>query len=108
MLFSSTIFIFLFLPCALSGYHLLSRFGRTAMLGWLAATSLVFYAYWNPVYLGLLAASILMNFCFAYGLGEGKPEVWQNDPMDDFEFTEALKRHEVDPAHNPFPSDPQQ
>jgi D-alanyl-lipoteichoic acid acyltransferase DltB (MBOAT superfamily) len=78
LLFSSTIFIFLFLPCALSGYHLLSRFGRTAMLGWLAAISLVFYAYWDPVYLSLLAASILMNFCFSYGLGQGKPEAWQN------------------------------
>jgi alginate O-acetyltransferase complex protein AlgI len=78
LLFSSTIFIFLFLPCSLSGYHLLSRFGRTAMLAWLAAISLVFYAYWNPFYLGLLAASILMNFFFSYGLGEGKPKAWQN------------------------------
>ena len=32
-----------------------------------------------------------------------QPEVWQYDPMDDFEFTEALKRHDADPAHNPFP-----
>ena len=35
-----------------------------------------------------------------------QPEIWQYDPMDDFEFAEALKRHEVDPAHNPFPASP--
>jgi hypothetical protein len=32
------------------------------------------------------------------------PKVWQYDPMDEMEYTEALKRHASDPAHNPFPS----
>ncbi len=62
MLFSSNEFIFLFLPAALLGYHLLGRFGRVPMMGWLTLTSLFFYGYWNPRYLLLLVASILLNF----------------------------------------------
>jgi len=51
MLFVSNPFLFLFLPVAVIGYQLLSRFGRNAMLAWLTATSLFFYGYWNPAYL---------------------------------------------------------
>ena len=61
MLFSSSVFIFLFLPAALIGYQLLSRFGRMAMLGWLSLISLFFYGYWSPPYLILLLGSIFMN-----------------------------------------------
>ena len=74
MLFSSSVFIFLFLPAALLGYQILSRFGRLAMLSWLAAISMFFYAYWNPPYLLLLLASIVMNYLFASRLGEGRSE----------------------------------
>jgi D-alanyl-lipoteichoic acid acyltransferase DltB (MBOAT superfamily) len=74
LLFSSSVFIFLFLPAALAGYQLLSRFGRTAMLSWLSLVSLFFYAYWNPAYLILLGASILVNFLISFQLVEGKPE----------------------------------
>jgi len=74
VLFSSSVFIFLFLPAALAGYQLLSRFGRTAMLAWLSLVSLFFYGYWNPTYLLLLAGSILMNFLNASQLAKGKPE----------------------------------
>jgi hypothetical protein len=35
-----------------------------------------------------------------------QPEIWQYDPMDDFEFSEALKRHNADPDRNPFPESP--
>jgi D-alanyl-lipoteichoic acid acyltransferase DltB (MBOAT superfamily) len=62
MLFSSNVFIFLFLPVALLGYHLLARFGRVALFGWLSLTSLFFYGYWNPKYLFLLVGSIALNF----------------------------------------------
>ena len=72
MLFSSSIFIFLFLPVSLAGYQLLARFGRNALLGWLTAVSLFFYGYWNPPYLLLLCASMLMNFLFSFGLGEDR------------------------------------
>ena len=62
MLFSSNVFIFFFLPVALIGYQLLGRFGRRAVFGWLSLVSLFFYGYWNPKYLFLLGASILLNF----------------------------------------------
>lgn len=78
MLFSSGTFIFLFLPASLIGYQILSRFGRPAMLSWLAMTSLFFYGYWNPAYLLLLLGSILMNFLFARMLGEGRPDASQS------------------------------
>jgi hypothetical protein len=32
------------------------------------------------------------------------PEIWQFEPMDEIEYTEAVTRHDSDPAHNPFPS----
>jgi hypothetical protein len=32
------------------------------------------------------------------------PEVWQYEPMDRAEYDEAAKRHDSDPAHNPFPA----
>ena len=74
MLFSSSIFLFLYLPAALLGYQLLSRFGRTALLTWLSLISFFFYGYWNPRYLILLAVSILMNYVFSLQLGEDRAE----------------------------------
>jgi D-alanyl-lipoteichoic acid acyltransferase DltB (MBOAT superfamily) len=62
MLFSSNVFLFFFLPIALIGYHLLGRFGRRAVFGWLSLVSLFFYGYWNPKFLFLLGGSILINF----------------------------------------------
>lgn len=78
MLFSSSIFIYIFLPCSLLGYQLLSRFGRNTLLTWLTLVSLVFYGYWNPVYLLLLGASILMNFLFSQLLGGQRSESSQS------------------------------
>jgi alginate O-acetyltransferase complex protein AlgI len=74
LLFSSSIFLFLFLPAALLGYQILSRFGRTAMLSWLSLISMFFYAYWNPLYLILLLVSIAMNHLFSLRLGENRSE----------------------------------
>ncbi len=78
MLFSSSIFIFLFLPASLIGYQVLSRFGRPALLGWLTVTSLFFYGFWNPVYLILLLGSMVMNFVFSHRIGEGTDEASQS------------------------------
>lgn len=58
MLFNSLEFIFLFLPISLIGFFLLKQ-GR---LIWLMITSLLFYAYWNPLYLPLMLFSILFNY----------------------------------------------
>ena len=63
MLFNSYEFIFLFLPASLIGFRLLGGLrSRRAAIIWLASASLIFYAWWNPRYVTLLACSILFNF----------------------------------------------
>jgi D-alanyl-lipoteichoic acid acyltransferase DltB (MBOAT superfamily) len=67
MLFNSTEFIFIYLPLVFSGFLLLLRlFGYGTSVYFLAAASLAFYGYWNPVYLILIGSSMLVN----YGLGK--------------------------------------
>lgn len=63
MLFSSSEFIFVFLPIVFFGYYLLARFaGKSASGAFLALASLFFYGWWNPAYLPLILISILVNF----------------------------------------------
>lgn len=63
MLFNSYIFIFLFLPAALLGYFLWNRLKHYEMAKWfLTAMSLWFYAYFNISYLGIILASIALNY----------------------------------------------
>lgn len=63
MLFSSPVFILLFLPVVFFGYFFFNRV-RLVLAGkiWLIASSLFFYAYWNIAFLPLLLGSILFNF----------------------------------------------
>jgi alginate O-acetyltransferase complex protein AlgI len=62
MLFNSYQFIFLFLPVALAGYFVASRFGNLAPVIWLAMASLVFYSISNWQFVALLLASIAFNY----------------------------------------------
>ena len=62
MVFSSPIFLFWFLPAVYIVYRLLP--GTMARNGWLAAASLVFYSFGQPVYLPLLLLSVGMNYLF--------------------------------------------
>jgi alginate O-acetyltransferase complex protein AlgI len=65
MLFNSFGFIFVFLPITLAVYFLLGRLQRHQVaIAWLVASSLFFYGWWNPAYLGLLIGSILFNYAF--------------------------------------------
>ena len=65
MLFNSFEFIFFFLPVTLAVFFLLKHYHLSQMaIAWLVGVSLFFYAWWNPVYLGLLIASILFNYSF--------------------------------------------
>lgn len=72
MLFNSYIFIFLFLPVTLIVYYLCNRYGRykTAQV-FLIGMSGWFYAYFNPSYLLILCASILVNYFFHCRICEG-------------------------------------
>jgi len=65
MLFNSGEFLFVFLPVALSGFYLLGTLSRTSAIRWLILVSLVFYAWWRPVNVLIIAPSIVINFALA-------------------------------------------
>ncbi len=62
MLFNSNVFVFGFLPIAILGFYLLAWRGTPAAKVWLCAASFVFYGWWNPAFLVLLAGSIAFNY----------------------------------------------
>jgi alginate O-acetyltransferase complex protein AlgI len=64
MLFNSYVFIFAFLPVALLGFFLLSRFDKNLGLLWLFGASLFFYGWWNPTFVVLILVSIAVNYGF--------------------------------------------
>ncbi len=77
MLFNSRIFIFGFLPVALAGFLLAARLcPARAALVWLVGASLFFYAWWQPVFLALLLASIAVNFTIAARLSGRAAKSW--------------------------------
>src|ERR1700757_4299361 len=66
MLFNSPIFLFAFLPATVGLYVLLRQFyGPRAVLGLLLGASLLFYGWWNPLYLPLLGGIAVFNFLVA-------------------------------------------
>jgi alginate O-acetyltransferase complex protein AlgI len=66
MLFNSQLYLFLFLPLTVGGYHVLARLGSFQLARiWLLLASFFFYSYWNIAYLPLLLSSIAVN----YGIG---------------------------------------
>ena len=70
MLFNSYIFIFIFLPITLTGFYLIGGRGHHRVaISWLVGASLFFYGWWNPAYLGLILASILVNYALGVSLG---------------------------------------
>jgi len=78
MMFHSPVFILGFLPICLAGFFTLGRIlGTTAALGWLIAASLVFYGWWNPAFLPLLAGSVLVNYAIAWKIRRTTlPRAW--------------------------------
>lgn len=74
MVFSSYIFVFLFLPVTLTGYFLLARFKNPVWQKlFLIAASLFFYGYFRASYLLVISASILVNYGLARGMrGRGR------------------------------------
>lgn len=63
MVFSSNVFLFVFLPCVLLGYYLLKRW-RTASNAFLTLASLGFYAWGEPTFVFVMMASIVCNWLF--------------------------------------------
>lgn len=67
MLFNSYEFIFLFLPPALFGWWAL-RHRMFPRLVWLFIASLVFYAYWDWRFVGVMLFSTVMDYCIGLGI----------------------------------------
>ncbi|CAM3026705.1 MBOAT family O-acyltransferase [Legionella worsleiensis] len=66
MLFNSYSFLFIFLPVTFILFFILQTvFKGTYSILYLFIVSVVFYGYWNPVYLPLLLASIAFNYCIS-------------------------------------------
>ena len=61
MLFSSQVFILIFLPLVLALYYALAAH-RRARLAVLLASSLIFYAWWDVRFVALLPATITLNW----------------------------------------------
>lgn len=62
MLFNSYIFIFAFLPICLAGFYLLRSRSLVGTKMWLVICSLVFYGYFNPIYLVIIIGSVIANY----------------------------------------------
>lgn len=63
MPFNSYLFIFIFLPITAAGFFLIGRMGRYSWaIAWLVLSSLVFYGWWNPWFLVVIAGSALFNY----------------------------------------------
>lgn len=65
MVFSSALFLFLFLPITLLGYYIMPGKGRNL---WLLLASLVFYSWGEPKYVLLMLLSIGVNFVLGLGI----------------------------------------
>ena len=74
MLFNSYAFIFFYLPVVLIGFFRLTRISHAYAAGWLALSSLLFYGYWNPAYIGLLLGSIVCNYAFGMWIAKSRTE----------------------------------
>ena len=69
MLFNSYVFLFIFLPVTLFGFHIIGKQGHHRIaISWLVGASLFFYGWWNPAYLGLILGSILFNYAVGFSL----------------------------------------
>ena len=76
MLFSSPVFLFLFLPLALSGYFLFSSRSRNAFL---LAASLFFYAWGEAYYVIVMTGSIGINYFFGLAISNQLRQPFQKN-----------------------------
>lgn len=69
MLFTSSVFLFVFLPVTWVGFQLFARFSRRLGFAWLVLASLFFYGWWDPRFVVLLLASVSANFAAGQAIG---------------------------------------
>ncbi|MCI8366280.1 MAG: MBOAT family protein [Eggerthellaceae bacterium] len=68
MVFSSSVFLFAFLPLFLAAYFAMPRRGAKNVV--LLLFSLLFYAWGEPVYVWLMVGSICFNWAFGFAIGK--------------------------------------
>jgi alginate O-acetyltransferase complex protein AlgI len=74
MLFNSQAFICLFLPITLAVFFFLGRARKfRAAKVWVVLASFFFYAFWNPKFVVVLLASIIVNYAFGIFIGKTRP-----------------------------------
>lgn len=80
MIFSSYIFIFVFLPIVWIIYHVLRHFSAyNASKIFLVLASLFFYAFWKVEYLPILLGSIFINFLISLAIS--RDGMWCKDSL---------------------------
>ena len=76
MVFSSIIFLAVFLPITFLLYYIPMPFGEEAGITYrniiLVIASLIFYAFGEPVYVFLMIGSVLINYIFGLLLSEDR------------------------------------
>lgn len=73
MLFSSTIFLFYFLPILIGLYFVAPKILKNTLL---LIASLLFYAWGEGIYVVLMLASIVLNYLFGIWLSKPNPKKW--------------------------------
>ena len=73
MLFNSFSFL-VFLPIVVIGFHLALKGGRDAAKLYLVVVSVVFYGWWKPAYVLLLASSVPANFMIGLAIHRKRME----------------------------------
>lgn len=74
MVFSSPIFLLIFLPIVFLAYKVLPKRAKNYVL---IAASLFFYAWGEPIYILLMIGSVIMNYLLARLIdGKGKSKLW--------------------------------
>lgn len=76
MLFSSSVFLFLFLPIVIFVYYLLLKWNRTLQNLFLFVVSILFYAYGEPKFVLIMLASIFMNWLLGLFMGKYRSVKW--------------------------------
>lgn len=82
MLFSSTTFIFLFLPAVLAAYYLSRKELRNYVL---LAASVLFYAWGEPDYLAIMILTIVINWAGALLIEKKRDRALRD--FDEFELS---------------------
>ena len=72
MVFSSTVFLFLFLPAVWLLYLLIPKKAISARNVLLGIASLLFYAYGEPIYIVIMLFSVLFNYAAAIAIGKSE------------------------------------